>query len=46
VASVTHLGDTPHLDQLIGTVKVMLDAYTDGSSIAVFAGLQPASSTP
>ena len=30
VSSVTHLGDTPHLDTLIGAVKVMLDAYYDG----------------
>jgi len=28
--SVTHIGDTPHLEQLIGTVKVMLDKYRDG----------------
>ncbi len=30
VSTVTHLGDTPHLDTLIGTVKVMLDRYYDG----------------
>jgi F-type H+-transporting ATPase subunit gamma len=30
VAVKTHLGDTPGLDQLIGTVKVMLDAYESG----------------
>ncbi len=30
VSSVTHLGDLPRLDDLIGTVKVMLDAYTEG----------------
>ena len=29
VSEATRLGDTPHLDDLIGTVKVMLDAYTD-----------------
>jgi len=29
VSEVTRLGDTPHLDDLIGPVKVMLDAYTD-----------------
>jgi F-type H+-transporting ATPase subunit gamma len=29
-ASVTHLGDRPHLADLIGTVKVMLDMYADG----------------
>ncbi len=30
VASVTHLGDAPKLAQLIGVIKVMLDAYTEG----------------
>jgi len=30
LASVTHLGDRPHVRELIGTVKVMLDAYRDG----------------
>jgi F-type H+-transporting ATPase subunit gamma len=30
VSSVTSLGDTPHLDKLIGPVKVLLDAYTEG----------------
>jgi F-type H+-transporting ATPase subunit gamma len=29
VSEATRLGDTPHLDVLIGPVKVMLDAYTD-----------------
>ena len=29
VSEATRLGDTPHLDALIGAVKVMLDAYTD-----------------
>jgi F-type H+-transporting ATPase subunit gamma len=28
-ASVTHLGDRPHVKDLIGTVKVMLDFYRD-----------------
>jgi len=27
--SVTHLGDRPHVDDLIGATKVMLDAYRD-----------------
>ncbi len=27
VSEVTHLGDTPRVEDLIGTVKVMLDAY-------------------
>ncbi len=30
VASATHLGDRPHLADLIGTVKVMLDMYGEG----------------
>jgi F-type H+-transporting ATPase subunit gamma len=30
VAQSTHIGDSPGLDSLIGSVKVMLDAYTDG----------------
>jgi F-type H+-transporting ATPase subunit gamma len=30
VAQATHLGDTPGLNDLIGTVKVMLDAYDEG----------------
>jgi F-type H+-transporting ATPase subunit gamma len=30
-ASATHLGDTPSIVEMIGTVKVMLDAYEDGS---------------
>ena len=30
-ASATHLGDAPSIVELIGTVKVMLDAYEDGS---------------
>ena len=30
LAQATHLGDTPAIEDLIGTIKVMLDAYTDG----------------
>jgi F-type H+-transporting ATPase subunit gamma len=30
LANVTHLGDKPHVKDLIGTVKVMLDAYRAG----------------
>lgn len=30
VSSATHLGDEPQVNQLIGVVKVMLDAYIDG----------------
>jgi F-type H+-transporting ATPase subunit gamma len=36
VSHVVQLGDTPHLDKLIGPVKVMLDAYQDGQLDAVF----------
>ena len=36
VAHVTHLGDTPHLDKLIGPVKVLLDAYSKGQVNAVY----------
>ncbi len=30
VAEVSQLGDQPHLEDLIGTIKVMLDAYREG----------------
>ncbi|MDQ6618604.1 MAG: F0F1 ATP synthase subunit gamma [Pseudomonadota bacterium] len=30
VSSVTHMGDRPHIDRLIGAVKVLLDEYVDG----------------
>ena len=36
VSSVTGLGDTPHLDKLIGPVKVMLDAYSEGKLDALY----------
>lgn len=36
LASVSHLGDAPKLDQLIGVIKVMLDAYTEGKLDRVF----------
>ncbi|MDD5296014.1 MAG: F0F1 ATP synthase subunit gamma [Rhodocyclaceae bacterium] len=36
VSQLTGLGDTPHLDRLIGPVKVMLDAYTRGELDAVY----------
>lgn len=35
VAQRTQLGDVPHLDQLIGPVRVLLDAYTAGEVDAV-----------
>ena len=36
LASVTHLGDQPRLEQLVGVVKVMLDAYSAGRLDRVF----------
>ncbi len=36
VAQVTHLGDTPHLEALIGPLKVQLDAFTAGDVDAVY----------
>jgi F-type H+-transporting ATPase subunit gamma len=33
---LTHLGDTPHLDKLIGPVKVLLDAYVGKQINAVY----------
>ena len=34
--SVTHLGEKPQVEQLIGVIKVMLDAYSDGKLDRVF----------
>ncbi|MEO0364093.1 MAG: F0F1 ATP synthase subunit gamma [Pseudomonadota bacterium] len=31
LATVTQLGDQPHMNDLLGLIKVMLDGYTDGS---------------
>ena len=36
VSHVTQLGDTPHLERLIGPVKVLLDAYMKGEINAVY----------
>jgi F-type H+-transporting ATPase subunit gamma len=36
VSHVTQLGDTPHLEKLIGPVKVLLDAYVKGEVNAVY----------
>jgi F-type H+-transporting ATPase subunit gamma len=36
VSQVTQLGDRPHLDKLIGPVKVLLDAYVKGEINAVY----------
>jgi F-type H+-transporting ATPase subunit gamma len=36
VSQVIALGDTPHMDRLIGPVKVMLDAYMEGRIDALY----------
>ncbi len=36
VSHATQIGDTPHLDKLIGPVKVLLDAYQEGKLDAVY----------
>ena len=36
ISRVTHLGDTPHLDKLIGSVKSMIDAFLSGEVDAVY----------
>ncbi len=36
VSHVTQLGDTPHLERLIGPVKVLLDQYSEGKLNAVY----------
>lgn len=35
-AQATHLGDRPHVEDLIGTVKVMLDAFETGEIDAIY----------
>ena len=36
VSQVTQLGDKPHLDKLVGPVKVLFDAYAEGRLSAVY----------
>jgi F-type H+-transporting ATPase subunit gamma len=36
VSHATQLGDTPHLEKLIGPVKVLLDSYQEGKLDAVY----------
>jgi F-type H+-transporting ATPase subunit gamma len=36
ISHITQLGDKPHLDKLIGPVKVMLDAYSEGKVGTVY----------
>jgi F-type H+-transporting ATPase subunit gamma len=38
VSNVTQLGDKPHLDRLIGAIKVQLDAYEAGEIDVVYIG--------
>ncbi len=38
ISNAVQLGDTPHLEKLIGPVKVMLDAYQNGELDAVYIG--------
>jgi F-type H+-transporting ATPase subunit gamma len=38
VSHVTGLGDTPHLEKLIGAVKVQLDSYMKGEIDALYIG--------
>ena len=36
VSHVVGVGDTPHLDRLVGPIKVLIDAYTEGRIGAVY----------
>ena len=36
ISQVSHLGDEVHLNELIGTIKAMLDAYTEGKIDRVY----------
>ena len=36
VSHVGHLGDTPHLEKLIGPIKVMIDAFEKGELDAIY----------
>jgi len=36
IAQVTHMGDKPHIEDLIGAVRVMLDAYEAGEVDAIY----------
>jgi F-type H+-transporting ATPase subunit gamma len=36
IAHATGLGDTPHLDRLLGAIKVLLEEYSDGRINAVY----------
>ncbi|MBK9522381.1 MAG: F0F1 ATP synthase subunit gamma [Rhodocyclaceae bacterium] len=36
ISSITQLGDTPHMEKLVGPVKVMIDAFQNGELDAVY----------
>jgi F-type H+-transporting ATPase subunit gamma len=36
VGTATHLGDRPHVNDLIGSIKIMLDAYSEGNIDRLF----------
>jgi F-type H+-transporting ATPase subunit gamma len=36
LSQLTNIGDTPHMERLIGPIKVMLDAYLDGRIDALY----------
>lgn len=36
VSTVTHLGDTPHINELFGAIKSMLDLYSEGKVDRLF----------
>lgn len=36
VGTATHLGDRPHVNDLIGSIKIMLDAYSSGTIDRLF----------
>ena len=36
VSSITHIGDTPHMEKLVGPVKVMIDAFQAGEIDTVY----------
>jgi F-type H+-transporting ATPase subunit gamma len=38
VSHVIHMGDTPHLEKLIGPIKVMIDAFEKDELDAVYVG--------
>ncbi len=36
VGTATHLGDEPHINDLLGAIKIMLDSYSDGNIDRLF----------